>query len=71
MVINWGEDRELTAGRTVRGKDAKKPGIKQQFSTAVKWSWKDEKPPGIVIRILDLVLELNGRHRQMLSREVT
>lgn len=27
--------------------------------------------PGIVIRILDLVLELIGRHQQMLSREIT
>lgn len=62
VVVNWGEERELTAGRTLMGKDAEKPESKLQFSTAVKWSGKGEKPLGIVIRILDLVRELIGRH---------
>lgn len=44
------------------GKDAEKPESKLQFSTAVKWSGKGEKPLGIVIRILDLVRELIGRY---------
>lgn len=64
VVVNWGEERErLTAGRTLMGKDAEKPESKLQFSTAVKWSGKGEKPLGIVIRILDLeIRELIGRH---------
>jgi len=49
VVVNWGEKRELPAGRTMMGKDAKKPESKQQFSTAVKWSGKDEKPLGFWI----------------------